>query len=90
MSSVWVLDDLIVELERQGRSPEDARAKVDGIMADMKSLTTDLFRVRSLKQDSVSREPLLPRNQRTPQDRSLTWFMETHDACFPRSRSRRK
>ncbi|CAM9797634.1 unnamed protein product [Ectocarpus sp. 12 AP-2014] len=42
--NVWVLDDLIGELERLGRSPDDARAKVDGIMADMRSLTTDLFR----------------------------------------------
>lgn len=48
MLSVWVLDDLVGELERQGRNPEDARAKVDGVMADMRSLTTDLFRVRSL------------------------------------------
>lgn len=43
--SVWVLEDLVGELERQGRSPEDARSKVQGVMADMQVLTTELFRV---------------------------------------------
>lgn len=43
---MWVLDDLVGELERQGRSPEDARSKVDKVMADMRTLTTELFRVR--------------------------------------------
>lgn len=47
--SVWVLDDLVGELERQGRGPEDARSKVDKIMADMQTLTTELFRVRTGK-----------------------------------------
>ena len=44
--SVWVLDDMVGELERQGRSPEDARSKVDEIAAGVRALTIDLFRVR--------------------------------------------
>eukprot|EP00904_Undaria_pinnatifida_P005495 jgi/Undpi1/2075/HiC_scaffold_12.g05461.m1 len=42
--NVWVLGDMVGELERQGRSSEDALAKVDAIAADVRALTVDLFR----------------------------------------------
>lgn len=43
--SVWLLGDLVGELQRQGLSAEDAVRRVEGIMADIRVLTAELFRV---------------------------------------------
>lgn len=68
--SVWVLGDLEAELERQGWTPEEAMRKVDGIMADMRVLTADLFRVSTRTNLDLNRtwntlDPFSPCNCQT-------------------------
>lgn len=43
--SVWLLEDLAAELERQGLSAEQSHSKIDGILVGMRVLTAELFRV---------------------------------------------
>lgn len=50
LDSVWLLDDLARELERQGLSREEAGARVGGIRADIRLLTAELFRVRPIRE----------------------------------------
>ena len=55
--SVWVLEDLTGELEKQGSTPEEAREKVDSIFSKVEILTGELFRV-SLARSSAPQAAL--------------------------------
>lgn len=44
---MWLLDDLVSELQRQEMSLDEARSKVEGIRADIRTLTAELFKVKA-------------------------------------------